>query len=127
MSCTKKIELEFPINASPKVLFYRLSTAGGLSEWFADDVNLKGDVFTFIWDGNEERAQLVWKKDGKSARFHWVDDDDDESFFEFRISQDDLTGDVSLVITDCISPDEADDQIDLWEKQVDVLKRNLGS
>ena len=123
----KKIELEFPINASPKVLYYRLSTAGGLSEWFADDVNLDGDVFNFIWDGHEEKAQLISRRDGKSARFHWIDDDNDDSYFEFRINQDDLTGDVALVITDCIDPDEVQDQVELWEKQVDVLKRNLGS
>lgn len=127
MSCFKKIELEFPINASPKVLFYRLSTAGGLSEWFADDVNLEGDIFTFIWDGNEQKAQLLSKKDGKAARFHWIDDDYEDSYFEFKISQDDLTGDVSLVITDCVDQAEVEDQTELWEKQVEVLKRNLGS
>jgi len=127
MSCTKKIELEFPINASPKVLFYRLSTPGGLSEWFADDVNLKGKIFTFFWEGNEQKAELMGVKEGKSARFHWIDDDDPESYFEFSITQDDLTGDVSLVITDCIDEDEADDTAELWEKQVRVLKRNLGS
>lgn len=127
MSCYKKIELEFPINASPKVLYYRLSTAGGLSEWFADDVNLEGDIFTFIWKGNEQKARLISRKDGKSARFHWLDDEEEDSYFEFRISQDDLTGDVSIVITDCIDPDEVDDQTELWEKQIEVLKRNLGS
>ena len=126
MSCLKKIELEFPINASPKVLYYRLSTPGGLSEWFADDVNLVGNTFTFIWDDSEQKAELLSKKDGKSVRFRWLDEDE-ESFFEFRISQDDLTGDVALVITDCIDPDEAEDQTELWEKQVEVLKRNLGS
>ena len=126
MSCYTKIELEFTINASPKVLYYRLSTPGGLSEWFADDVNLIGSIFTFIWDGNEQKAELLSKKEGKSIRFRWLEDDE-EAYFEFRISQDDLTGDVALVITDCIDQDETEDQTELWQKQVDVLKRNLGS
>jgi hypothetical protein len=126
MSCYQKLELEFPINASPKVLYYRLSTAGGLSEWFADDVNLQGNIFTFFWEGHEQQAELLSRKDGKSAKFRWLDEDE-ESFFEFKITQDDLTGDVSLVITDCVDPDEVEDQTELWEKQVDVLKRNLGS
>ena len=126
MSCFKKLELEFPINASPKVLYYRLSTAGGLSEWFADDVNLVGNVFTFFWDGNEQKAELLSKKDGKFCRFRWLDEDED-TFFEFKISQDELTGDVALVITDCVDEDEVEDQTELWEKQVTMLKRNLGS
>ena len=107
------------------MLYYRLSTPGGLSEWFADDVNLIGSIFTFIWDGNEQKAELLSKKEGKSIRFRWLEDDE-EAYFEFRISQDDLTGDVALVITDCIDQDETN-QTELWQKQVDVLKRNLGS
>lgn len=126
MSSYTKIELEFAINASPKVLYYRLSTPSGLSEWFADDVNLTGNIFTFIWDGIEQKAELLSKKDGKSVRFRWLEDDED-AYFEFRIDKDDLTGDVALIITDCIEPDEAEDQTELWQKQVDVLKRNLGS
>jgi len=113
------------MNASPKVLFYRLSTPSGLSEWFADDVNVKGNIYTFFWDDNKQQAELISQKDGKYARFRWLEEDE-ESFFEFKITQDDLTGDVSLLITDCIEEDEADDASDLWEKQVRVLKRNLG-
>ena len=126
MAETKKIELEFPVKVSPKVLYYRLSTPGGLSEWFADDVNLKDSVFTFFWEGNEQQAELLQKKDNKSIRFRWLDSDE-ESYFEFRITQDDLTGDVSLLITDHPEEDEVEDTKELWEKQVDVLKRNLGS
>ena len=124
---TKKVELEFPINVSPKVLYYRLSTPSGLSEWFADDVNVKDNVFTFFWEGNEEQAELLYKKDNKSVRFRWLHMDDEESYFEFMISQDDLTGDVSLLITDFAEEDEVEENMELWEKQVTVLKRNLGS
>jgi len=113
MSAYTKIELEFPINA-------------GLSEWFADDVNLRGSTFSFIWDGNEQKAELISKREGKYIRFRWLEDEE-EAYFEFKISQDDLTGDVALIITDCIDPDEAEDQTELWQKQVDVLRRNLGS
>jgi len=127
MAQTKKIDLEFPVKVSPKVLYYRLSTPSGLSEWFADDVNLKDNVFTFFWEGNEQQAELIHKKDNKSIRFRWLDSEDEEIYFEFRISQDDLTGDVSLMITDFPEEDEVEDITELWEKQVDGLKRNLGS
>ncbi len=127
MADTKKFELEFPINVSPKVLYYRLSTPSGLSEWFADDVNLKGTVFTFIWDGNEQQAELLGKKDNKFIRFRWIDSTEKESYFEFRISQDDLTGDVFLHVTDFAEEDEVEGSSELWEKQVAELKHNLGS
>ena len=55
----KKFELEYAINSSPNVLFNRLSTPGGLSEWFADDVNLHGDIFTFIWEETEQQAEVM--------------------------------------------------------------------
>lgn len=127
MAENKKIELEFPINVSPKVLFYRLSTPSGLSEWFADDVNLKDSVFTFFWNGHEQQAELLQKRDNKSVRFRWTDYEDEDCYFEFRISQDDLTGDVSLMITDFAEADDIQGTTELWEKQVAELKHNLGS
>ena len=42
----EKFELEFPLRASPKMLFPFLSTPSGLSEWFCDDVNSRTEVFT---------------------------------------------------------------------------------
>lgn len=121
-----KIELEYTINSSPKVLYNRLSNPGGLSEWFADDVNIKGNNFTFFWDGSAQEAELVGKKDNKYVRFHWVDDETDNTYFEFKINIDDLTGDVALVITDFVEDDEKDDAIDLWDTQISELKRTLG-
>ncbi|MFW5699996.1 MAG: START-like domain-containing protein [Bacteroidota bacterium] len=121
-----KIELEFGLNSSPKVLYNMLSTPGGLSEWFADDVNLKGNVFTFIWDGSEEQAEVIGKKENKYIRFKWIDEDDEKAFFEFRINVDELTGDVALVITDFAEEDEKEEAMELWESQVSGLKHTLG-
>lgn len=122
----KKYELEYAINSSPKVLFNRLSTPGGLSEWFADDVNLFGSVFTFIWEETEQRAEMVQRKDNKYIRFHWIGDEDEASYFEFRLSQDELTGDVSLLITDFADDDEKNDAVDLWDTQIAELKHVIG-
>ncbi len=121
-----KYELEYTINTSPHVLFNRLSTAGGLCEWFADDVYVNGDIFTFIWEGTEQKARMTALKENKFVRFHWEDDDDPKSFFEFRINIDELTKDVALMVTDFAEDDEKDDAIDLWNTQIAELKRNLG-
>ena len=64
-----KYELEYLLRTSPKVLESMLCTPSGLSEWFADDVNIKDDIFTFIWDGREEKARLLSKKSGTKAKF----------------------------------------------------------
>ena len=51
-----KFELEFPIHASPQLLYQYISTPSGLSEWFADNVNSRGEMFKFIWDG-----KFIWE------------------------------------------------------------------
>jgi uncharacterized protein YndB with AHSA1/START domain len=122
----KKYELEYTINSSPRVLFNRLSTPGGLAEWFADDVNLQGKVFTFIWEKSEQQAEVIQRKDNKYIRFRWIGEEDENSYFEFRLTQDELTGDVSLLITDFAYEDEKDDATDLWDTQIAELKHVIG-
>ena len=95
-----KFQMEFPIHASPKMLYQYFGSSSGLSEWFADNVNSRGEVFTFIWDGTEEKAKVLSKKSDLKIRFKWLESEDDDSYFEFRIQVDELTKDVSLMITD---------------------------
>ncbi|MFP4023740.1 MAG: START-like domain-containing protein [Thiohalospira sp.] len=120
-----KFELEYSLNSSPKILYPRLVTPAGLSEWFADDININGDIYTFIWDGSEQEAKLITKKENQMVRYQWVDDDED-TYFEFKINKDDLTGEVALVITDFAEDDEKDDSVDLWNSQISELKHTLG-
>jgi len=120
------LTLEFFINASPSILFPRLSTAGGLVEWFADDIRVRENIFTFIWNGVEHPARILDQKKNNYIRYKWLEDTDEESYFEFKIMEDDLTGDVALVITDFAEEDEKSDVTILWEKQVDHLKKALG-
>lgn len=122
----KKYELEYSLNSSPIVLFNRLSTPSGLSEWFADDVNLRGTVFTFIWERSEQQAEVIQRKENKYIRFRWIDEEDDHSYFEFRLTQDEITGDVSLLITDFAHEEEKDDAIELWDTQIAELKHAIG-
>lgn len=120
-----KFELEYTFNTSPKVLFNRLATPSGLSEWFANNVNLKGKIFTFIWEGSQEKAEVIQKKELKYVRFRWLDEDEDE-YFEFRIKQDELTGDVALIVTDFAEDEDRDDSIELWNSQISELKHVIG-
>jgi uncharacterized protein YndB with AHSA1/START domain len=121
-----KYELEYTLNTSPNFLYSRLSTPEGLSEWFADNVNLKRGKFHFFWEGAEQEAVVVQKKANKFIRFRWTDEEDQEEYFEFRIHTDELTGDVALWITDFAEEEEKDDAIDLWDTQISELKHAIG-
>lgn len=120
--------LEYPIHSSINILFERLSTISGLSEWFADDVNIDREgIYTFTWEGSSQQAQLVSKKKGQFVRFKWLDSAEDE-YFEFKIQIDDLTSDVSLIVTDFADDEEEkEDAINLWDTQIDLLKSIIGS
>ena len=126
MSVKIKYELEFPIHASTNMLYQYISSASNLSEWFADNVNSRGKIFSFFWDGVEEKAELISFKNNKYVRFKWLDNDDD-SFFEINIVVDELTKDVSLVVFDFAEEDEVEEGKMLWESQISDLKQGIGS
>ncbi len=122
-----KFELEFPIHASPTMLYQYFSTPSGLAEWFADNVNSRGKVYTFIWDGAEEVAQLLQDRTDEKARYKWDEDESEEGYFEFRIQIDAITKDVSLIITDFAEEDEIEEAKMLWENQINELKHTIGA
>ncbi|MBT3546349.1 MAG: SRPBCC domain-containing protein, partial [Flavobacterium sp.] len=113
-----KFEIEFPIHASPRMLYQHFSTPSGLEEWFADKANSRGKIITFFWDDSEEQALVISKKNGEKARYKWVESGDDESYFEFRIQVDEITKDVSLMVTDFAEEDEVEESKMLWENQI---------
>nr|WP_167189113.1 START-like domain-containing protein [Wenyingzhuangia heitensis] len=127
MMTKEKFQLEFPIHASPSMLYQYFATPSGLGEWFADNVNSRGEMFTFIWDDSEEQAKLLASKTDDRAKFHWVEDEDDDAYFEFKIQVDALTKDVSLIITDFAEEDEIDESKMLWENQIAELKHIIGA
>jgi uncharacterized protein YndB with AHSA1/START domain len=122
-----RYEIEYTLNSPVRVLFDRLSTPEGLSEWFADNVTVDGDIYTFRWDKVEARARLVYARENKAVRFDWLDFADTESnFFEFRVIIHELTNDVALIITDHAEEEELDDARDLWHTQISYLRKVLG-
>ncbi len=124
-----RFDIEFPIQASPQLLYQYISTPSGLSEWFSDNVNSRGELFTFIWDDSEEQAKLLSKKSGERVKFRWLEDEEEDQsyYFEIRIQVDEITKDVSLMVTDFAEEDEVDESKMLWENQISSLKQVLGS
>ena len=123
----KQFSIEYDFQSSPQLLFQYLSTPSGLSEWFADNVNSRGEKFIFIWDDSEEVANLVSKKMPEKIKFQWDEDEDTDYFFELRIQFDEITKDVSLIVTDFADEDEVEESKMLWTNQIADLKKVLGS
>ena len=128
MSDRIKFEMEFPIKVSQKLLFQYISTPSGLSEWFADNVNSRGEIFIFIWNDSEESAELIRKINNEKIQFQWLDDEETDYYFELRIQFDEITKDVSLIVTDFAEDeDEVEESKLLWTNQISDLKKVLGS
>ena len=87
MSNKVKFDIEFPIQSSPAFLYQYLSTPDGLSEWFADNVNSRSDIYTFIWNGSEEKAKRISYR--TNERIRYTDSFDDPN----------LPGEMSVTVT----------------------------
>jgi len=122
-----KYEMEFPIHASPSLLYQYISTPSGMQEWYADNVNSRGEFFTFIWEGSEEDAKLINTKKNDYIRFQWMEDEETDYYFELRIQVDEITKDVSIIVTDFAEEDEVEEGKMLWENMISELKHTLGS
>lgn len=126
MAEKNKLRLEYELKSSPKILFSYLSSPNGLAQWFAKDVIYKDGYYHFIWDNETLKAKMVLNKENKLVRFKW-EDDDPNTYLEFEILQDELTGDVALAITDFTNEQDLEDKKMIWDNQVEDLIYVLGA
>jgi len=123
-----QLKLEYVINCSAKVLFSSLSTAEVPSEWFADDVKVDHDLYTFFWNDWHAAARIMGIKENKCVKFEWEDHTPElPHYFEFHLEVLELTGDLALIITDCAEHEDREDAIQLWDAHISDLRRLLGS
>jgi uncharacterized protein YndB with AHSA1/START domain len=126
MSEKKKFNIEYEIKSSPRILYGFLSEPNGLTQWFADDVSVREQVYTFTWDGEQQKAKMLASKENKMVRFKWLDDEP-QCYFEMEIMQDELTNDVALSITDFALEDTIGERKLIWDNQVEYLISVLGA
>ena len=69
------------------------------------------------------RYYLKNRSDVESSQF----DNEDDSFFEIKITVDEITKDVSLIVTDFADEDEVEESKMLWDSQISDLKSVIGS
>ena len=123
----EKFHIEFVFEkANKNSLWDYFSTAAGLAEWFADSVVVDGKMFTFQWKNHTNEAEIIGIVPYSYARFHWLDDEDSAAFFEFRLQKIELTGGVTLEITDFAEISEKESAVALWQTQIKMLRRILG-
>jgi len=120
-----KIELEYIINSSPRILYPYLVEPNELAQWFADDVTFHDGVYVFVWDNESFRAKLATSKDNKYAKFKWIDDE--PHYFEMEIIQDELTNDVALSIIDYAKDENVEDRTKIWDNSISYLQSVIGA
>ena len=123
-----KVRMEYMLKGgSNSIVWSIISTPSGLETWFADKVTSSDKIFTFRWGKTESRqAEIVGIRTNSYIRFHWMDDEERKSYFELKINYNELTEDLMLEVTDFAYPDETDDVKDLWESDIEKLKRVSG-
>lgn len=125
----EKFHIEFVMSSATQASLWRMiSQIDGLSEWFADEVtmNEEENVYTFFWGKSDNQAEILSSKPQQSIRFRWLDEEEENVYFEFQLHKLELSNEIALQITDFAEPDEKGDAITLWETQIDKMKRRLG-
>ena len=123
----KKIHIEYTLPpASSTVLWNAISTPSGLEHWFADKVLKHEKTFIFQWGKTETRnAEIINLRTESFVRFHWSDEEP-RTYFELKIHYNELTSDLSLEVTDFADAGEEEDVINLWDSQIETLRRACG-
>lgn len=124
----EKIHLEYLLNSTSKnIIWTAISTPSGLEEWFADRVDSNDKIVTFYWGKTESRqAEITAIRAFSFIRFRWLDAEYEREYFEIKMANNELTGDYVIEITDFAFPDEVEDQEELWNSQIDTLRRTYG-
>lgn len=122
----EKITMEFIFRASPAIIYRFLTTPTALVRWFCDEVDITGEIYTFVWNGAEEQAEMLDDIQEERIRFRWLDADDPREFLEFKMYKSTITNETVLEIIDFCDDDEVEEIQDLWESQIDKMKVECG-
>jgi len=123
---------EYSINASRKMLFPYLSTASGLSLWFADDVNINNinKTLIFIVDGEEKIARIDSVKKNRYVKFSFLEDGEvrkGHDYLEFRLEINELTQSVFIRIIEYTETDDLEESFQIWDNLLSQLKEIIGA
>ena len=123
---------EYQINASRKMLFPYLSTATGVCQWFADDVNINNidKTLIFILDGDERIAVIDSIKNNRYVKFRFLNEDEkpkENDTLEFRLEINELTQSVFVRVEEYTDTDDLEESYQIWENLLSQLKEIIGA
>ena len=130
----QKITLEYPLSTkSTRLVWDMISNAAGLQKWLADQVVEDEQSMTFTWghpwtERDTKKSRILEKERMNYIRMLWdYHEDTPEAYWEMKIIESDLTGMLSLLITDfAADDDEENDLRDLWDANFERLHRVSG-
>jgi uncharacterized protein YndB with AHSA1/START domain len=125
MSKRVSYTLEYTFKAKAEMLYYYFLTPYNLASWFADEVNVGGETFTFSWENSVEKARLVKQNFKKRVVFQWIDRKETE-FLSFVLDTDEITGETDLIITDFDDENQIESAKQIWNASIENLKRLVG-
>ena len=133
-----KFEDEYEMRASQKILFPYLNTAGGLSQWFADDVKVDEDkIYHFFWNEEKQRARIAANRRDQFVRFEYLPDSGDGKdgngkedgqlpYVEFSLEKNELTQSVFLKVVDYSTIEDKDEVQEIWDSMIANLREMVG-
>ncbi len=128
-----KFVSDYQINTSRKIIYPYLSTASGLSQWFADDVVINEDkVYNFIYDGEDHFARPTIMRSNRHVKFEFFDPQEgegngvDHSFIEFKLEENELTQTFYLRVIEYGDAFDEQEQRSIWEGLITNLKEIIG-
>ncbi len=133
MNMTKqRLELEYPLNArKPNILWQLMSTDHGLERWLADRVIEENGILHLTWgdlygEHHTMHARIEQRQKDSHIRLRWVDETDDQAYWEMRIGRSELTEELCLCVTDYALAEDIDYLHDLWDGNLERLHQSSG-
>jgi len=126
-----KFVADYQINASKKIVFNYLSTASGLSEWFADDVIINEDKnYIFHFDNEDHYARLASLRANMHVKFEFYDptnpEEEDHSYIEFKLDENELTQTLFIRVIDYSDVYDDEESAAIWDGLINQLKEIIG-
>lgn len=127
-----RFTVEYPINASPKILYPYLTSASGLGRWFCQAVHVEPGhhYYNFIWDNQNHYAEITSQRTNKSVRFVFLNEQKrltpDANYLDFSLEFSELTQEVFLRIVDYSEENDEIELQEMWDGLVQTLREQVG-
>jgi len=128
----KRLNLEYPLKGrKPDLLWQLMSTDHGLERWLADKVTEENGVLSLTWgepwgEHHTLHANILERERNSHIKLQWVDEDEQDAYWEMRIGRSELTEDLCLCVVDYAAEEDIEDLHGLWDGNLERLHQSSG-